>query len=388
MAAHGPSWGIIAAVKPRPAVEPPLLQWTRSADGWAPLLQGDWRRQAPGPMPAPDPAPQGGDRVHVDAGALQHWDTDTAPRLWALLAPLRRAGVQLDFGALPDALRSPLELALPAEGAGAEDLPAEHAPYGLLEGLRHWGQDALTTAAFLGEVALALGRLLRGRTVMRGSDYVRQLDLCGPMSLPIVSLTCFLIGLMLAYMGGAQLQRIGGQSFIADVVTVGVVRELAGLMTGVILAGRIGAAFAAQIGTMVANEEVDALRALGIDPIEYLVLPRLLAMLTVAPLLIAYAALVGVLAGLPPVVGIYGVPAWEYLHKCLSALNWTHLWIGLVKATLYIVLVALAGCREGLHAGRNAQAVGGATTTAVVKALVWIVMAASASTVLFQSLGL
>jgi phospholipid/cholesterol/gamma-HCH transport system permease protein len=169
---------------------------------------------------------------------------------------------------------------------------------------------------------------------------------------------------------------------------VGMVRELAGLTTAVILAGRLGAAFAAELATMQSNQEIDALRTLGIDPIEYLVLPRLLAMLTVAPLLFAYAALVGVLAGLPPVVGIYGVPAWEYLHKCLAALNWTHLWIGLFKAVMYIVLVALAGCREGLHAGRNAQAVGGATTTAVVKALVWIVMAASFSTVLFQSLGL
>lgn len=375
-------------MKPRPVAEPPLLQWTRAGEGWTLVLQGDWRRRLAAGLPAPDPAPAAGDRVQLDATALQHWDTDTAPALWTLLAPLRRLGVRLDFGSLPEALRSPLELALPAEGAGAEDLPSEQPAPSLVQALRRWGQDALTTAAFLGEVALALGRLLRGRTVMRGSDYVRQLDLCGPMSLPIVSLTCFLIGLMLAYMGGAQLQRIGAQSFIADVVTVGVVRELAGLMTGVILAGRIGAAFAAQIGTMQANEEIDALRALGIDPIEYLVLPRLLAMLTVAPLLIAYAALVGVLAGLLPVVGIYGVPAWEYLHKCLTALNWTHLWIGLFKGTLYIALVALAGCREGLHAGRDAQAVGAATTTAVVKALVWIVTAASASTVLFQSLGL
>ena len=235
---------------------------------------------------------------------------------------------------------------------------------------------------------LALGRLARGRTVMRWSDLARQADQTGPLSLPIVLLTCFLIGLMLAYMGGAQLARIGAQNFIADVVTVGVVRELAGLMTGVILAGRVGAAFAAQLGTMKANEEIDALRTLGVDPIEYLVLPRLLGMLLVAPLLIACAALVGVLAGLPPAVGIYGVPAIEYLHKCLAALTWTHLWIGLFKGTLYTALVALAGCREGLHAGRNAQAVGAATTTAVVKALLWIVVAASGSTVVFQSLGL
>ena len=377
-------------MKSSPATAPALLSWQHTAEGWTLALQGDWRRSAlPGaPLPAPSPTPAAGAQVRIDARNLAAWDADTAPRLWALLAPLQRNGVALDFDALPDALRAPLLLALPPGAAAAEALPVEHTTGGAWDGLKRWGQDALTTATFLGEVTLALGRLLRGKAVMRGSDYLRQVDQAGPMSLPIVTLTCSLIGLMLAYMGGAQLQRIGAQSFIADVVTVGVVREMAGLMTGVILAGRIGAAFAAQLATMQANEEIDALRAMGIDPIEYLVLPRLLALLTVAPLLFAYAALVGVLAGLPPVVGIYGVPAAEYLHKCLTALNWTHLWIGLVKGTLYIVLVALAGCREGLHAGRDAQAVGGATTTAVVKALVWIVMAASASTVLFQSLGL
>jgi phospholipid/cholesterol/gamma-HCH transport system permease protein len=370
--------------------DPPthLLRWHAGDGGWMIDLLGDWRTPGPldGALPSPEPAAD--EVIRFDAAGLEHWDTDTAPRLWALLAPLHRNGVRLDFAALPDALRSPLELALPPLAPGAEDMPSEPEPDSLAGGLRRWVQDALETATFIGEVTLALGRLMRGKAVMRGSDYVRQIDQTGPLSLPIVTLTCFLIGLMLAYMGGAQLQRIGAQSFIADVVTVGVVREMAGLMTGVILAGRVGAAFAAQLATMQANEEIDALRAMGIDPIEYLVLPRLLAMLTVAPLLIAYAALVGVLAGLPPVVGIYGVPAWEYLHKCMSALTWTHLWIGLFKGILYILLVALAGCREGLHAGRNAQAVGGATTTAVVKALVWIVMAASATTVLFQSLGL
>jgi phospholipid/cholesterol/gamma-HCH transport system permease protein len=379
--------GIITTMKSRPPASPAQLSWHATADGWTLALQGDWRQAPAGPPALPDPAPTGG-FVHVDATALTGFDGHTAPRLWAVLAPLRRAGVQLDLAHLPDAVRAPLALALPPEAAGADEIPVEHRSRTLLDSLRHGWQDALTTAAFIGEVTLAVGRLLRGTAVMRGSDYLRQVDQAGPMSLPIVTLTCSLIGLMLAYMGGAQLQRIGAQNFIADVVTVGVVREMAGLMTGVILAGRIGAAFAAQLATMNANEEIDALRAMGIDPIDYLVLPRLLAMLTVAPLLFAYAALVGVLAGLPPVVGIYGVPAPEYLHKCLAALNWTHLWIGLFKATLYIGLVALAGCREGLHAGRDAQAVGGATTTAVVKALLWIVMAASASTVLFQSLGL
>jgi phospholipid/cholesterol/gamma-HCH transport system permease protein len=230
-------------------------------------------------------------------------------------------------------------------------------------------------------------RLLRGKSAMRWADFWQQVDQTGPLSIPIVSLTCFLIGLMLAYMGGAQLDKLGAQAYIADIVTVGMVRELAGLMTGMILAGRVGAAFAAQLATMKAGEEIDALRVLGVDPIDYLVMPRLLALVLVAPLVMAYASLVGVLAGLIPAVLAYGLPAAEYLHKCLNALTWTHLWIGVAKCTLYAALLALAGCREGLHAGRDAQAVGQATTRAVVKGLVWIIAAASITTILLQSLG-
>ena len=248
--------------------------------------------------------------------------------------------------------------------------------------------DAVTTLAFFGEVVLATGRLLRGKSGLRLGDLLRQIDQTGPLSIPIVSLTCFLVGLMLAYMGGAQLDRLGAQAYIADIVTVGMVRELAGLMTGMILTGRVGAAFAAQLATMKAGEEIDALRVLGVDPIDHLVMPRLLALVLVAPLVIAYAGLVGVLAGLVPATLVYGVPAMEYLQQAAAALTWTHLWIGLFKGTLYAALLALAGCLEGLNAGRNAQAVGEATTTAVVKGLVWIISAACATTVVFQSLGL
>ena len=131
---------------------------------------------------------------------------------------------------------------------------------------------AARTAAFLGEVLLALGRLLRGRSGLRGGELLRQLDQTGPLSIGIVALTCSLVGLMLAYMGGAQLDRLGAQVYIADIVTVGMVRELAGLMTGMILTGRVGSAFAAQLATMKAGEEIDALRALGVDIIDHLVL--------------------------------------------------------------------------------------------------------------------
>jgi len=247
--------------------------------------------------------------------------------------------------------------------------------------------EARITIAFVGQVLQGVGRLLRGRSGLRRSDLLRQIDLTGPMSLPIVSLTCALVGLMLGYMGGAQLQRMGAEIYIADIVTVGMVRELAGLMTGMILAGRVGASFAAQLGSMQAGEEIDALRVLGVNPIDHLVMPRLLALVMVAPLIMAYTALVGVLAGLVPATLVYGVPAAEYLNRCVQALTWTHLWIGVFKCTLYAALLALAGCREGLHAGRDAQAVGVSTTAAVVKGLVWIIVAACATTVMLQSLG-
>ena len=387
----------------RPAV-PPTQRWQPQGEGWALVLAGDWRggaaaalRPPPAGVGGPAAAGVGGTRhdadargVVVQAQGLSAWDAGLAAALREQLAPLARRGVRLELDSLPAEVRAVLALALPLAGAAP---PLALPPP--LQGLAACGQrvaDAgaqmLVTASFLGEVLLALGRLLRGRSGLQGGALLRQVEHCGPSSLPIVALTCFLVGLMLAYMGGAQLDRLGAQRYIADIVTVGMVRELSGLMTGMILAGRIGSGFAAQLATMKAGEEVDALRAMGVDPIDHLVLPRVLALVLVAPLVWAYACLVGVLAGWVPATLVYGVPSLEYLNQSLNALTWTHLWIGLFKCVVYAVLLALAGCREGLHAGRNAQAVGQATTTAVVKGLVWIIAAAAGTTIVFQSLGL
>jgi len=371
---------------------PPTHRWLPQGTGWNLELAGDWRGGAPltSPPNAAQTTHAATSGVTVQAQALVAWDAGLAAALRDCLAPLARSGARVQLDSLPRDVRAVLELALPQAGA-APPLQPLAPPRGLValgERVVEAGAQALATAAFCGEVLLSLGRLLRGKSGLRVGELLRQVEECGPRSMPIVALTCFLVGLMLAYMGGAQLDRLGAQRFIADIVTVGMVRELAGLMTGVILAGRIGAAFAAQLATMKAGEEIDALRALGVDPIDHLVLPRVLALVLVAPMVWAYASLVGVLAGLVPATLAYGVPATEYLHQCLSALKWTHLWIGLFKCVLYAVLLALAGCREGLHAGRNAQAVGEATTAAVVKGLVWIIAAATGTTIVFQSLGL
>lgn len=378
---------------PAPSVKPPL--WVPDAQGWILRVPAQWRDDDLGPVPAA--VTTGRVRIETPSNAPIH--AQKAPALWAVLHPLAQRGLTVDLSALPPALAAPLALALrqpavhqptlhePPGAAPTEDLSPEPAPARTAPAAPSAWAQARITLTFVGEVVLAIGRVHRRPRVFRWADVLHHMDQMGPGSLPIVSLTVFLVGLMLAYMGGAQLGRIGAQSFIADVVTVGVVRELAALMTGVILAGRIGAAIAAQLGTMTVNEEIDALRTLGIDPLLNLVLPRLLAMLLVAPLLIALAMVVGVLAGLPAALWVYGVPAPEYLHKCLKALTWTHLWIGLFKGTMYTLLVVIAGCREGFYAGHTAQAIGVATTRAVVKALVWIVVAACGSTVVLQSLG-
>ncbi|MBQ0943837.1 ABC transporter permease [Ideonella sp. 4Y16] len=368
---------------------PPAAHW--QADG--PLatldLRGDWRApEASAAWPGLGGLPATARRVQVRADALQAWDSRLAARLWQLGADLarREPAVPLDLAALPSGLREVLSLA--SASSAAAPVPPEPgvlSRLGLL--LTRFVERATVTLGFVGETLMALGRLLRGRTAMRGQDLVHQLWATGPSSLPIVSLVSALVGLIIAYLGAAQLQRFGAQIYMADLVTIGEVREVAALMTAVILAGRVGAAFAAQLGSMQANEEIDALRTLGLDPVEHLVLPRTIALTLMAPLLTVYAAGVAMIAGMFVAVGIFRVEPLEYLVRSFNALSLAHVSIGLLKATVYGLLVALAGCRQGLHAGRSAQAVGEATTAAVVQAIVWIVVAASALTISFQRLG-
>lgn len=369
--------------------------WLPTASGGSLALRGDWRGYFPSTVQLPAWLKSGA-VLTIDAAQLTHSDADLAPALWALLQPLVPLGMHVELQALPPAVRAALEQAMRTQRQTVSethgtDTPLvnaqEEADSPALVSAHNWWADMRVTLAFLGETVLAIGRARRRPHVLLWEDVLFYMDQMGPRSVPIVAITTALVGLMLAYMGGAQLDRIGAPHLIADVVTVGMVREMAALMTGVILAGRIGAAIAAQLATMTFSEEIDALRTLGVDPFVNQVLPRLLAMLLVAPLLIGLAMLIGVLAGMPAVVFVYGVPAGDYLSKSLTALNWTHLWIGLFKGTLYCLLVVIAGCREGLHAGRNARAIGVATTRAVVKALIWIVVTACATTVVLQSLG-
>lgn len=370
-----------------PTAEPAALapdaagnaRWEGQGGRWRLVLAGPWTAEAALPAPPAELPVQAGTTLAFDSAALSHWQPGFAAALWQALAPLARAGVTLELDGLPRGLQPLLALSLPApdgpprRAAVAE--PARHEP--------EWRK----TLAFVGAMLAAVARLARGRSAMRLSDWLWQIEQTGPRSLPIVLLVSTLVGLIVAYMGAEQLQRFGAQSFIANLVTIGVVREIAALVVGIVLAGRVGAAFAAQIGSMRAGEEIDALTTLGVDPVEHLVLPRMLALLVTGPLLTLCAGLAGLTVGGVVAVGLYDVPAAAYVATTRESLAGWDLFVGLLKGSVYGVLVALAGCRQGLNAGRSAQAVGEATTAAVVQAIIWMVVAASTLTVIFQRLG-
>ena len=241
---------------------------------------------------------------------------------------------------------------------------------------------------FIGEAFLVFVRLLSGKARFRRSDITLIIQECGPQALPIVTLISFLVGLILAYMGAVQLQMFGAQVYVASLVGLGMARVMGALMTGIIMAGRTGASFAAQLGTMQVNEEIDAYRTLGISPMEFLVLPRMLALILMVPLLTLYADLVGILAGLFVGVTMLDIGFMEYYHQTVYSLTLTQFVVGLIQAAVFGVLIAIAGCMRGMQCGRSASAVGEATTSAVVTSIVFIVVAAGVLTIVFSQLGI
>jgi phospholipid/cholesterol/gamma-HCH transport system permease protein len=249
-------------------------------------------------------------------------------------------------------------------------------------------QGAWDILGFMGETVLAGLRLMAGKAHFRRVDLVLFLQQCGAQALGIVTLVSFLVGLILAFVGAVQLRQFGAQIYVADLVGLAVTREMGAMMTGVILAGRTGAAFAAQLGTMQVNEEIDALITLGIPPMEFLVLPRMLALMLMMPLLCVYADLVGILAGLLVSTTLLHMPLMEYLNETRLAVDLVDCGIGVCKSVVFGALVALAGCHRGMQSGRSAAAVGAAATSAVVTGIVWIIASDGLFAVVAERLGI
>ncbi len=356
-------------------------------------LSGEWRMGYP--LPSAEAIRKRLDpgshiqRIEFDATELTAWDSG----LLSFLAKVERccteSGAAMAAGGLPEGARRLLALASATprkETRGRTDHPDILARTG--RAVLVWFRASGDFFAFLGEVTLAFARLAAGRARWRFSDLALLIQRSGAQALPIVSLISLLVGLILAFVGAVQLKLFGAQIYIADLVGLGMAREMGAMMTGVIMAGRTGAAYAAQLGTMQVNEEIDALKTLGISPMDFLVVPRIIALALMMPFLCAYSDFMGMLGGLAVGIGMFDITYVQYVSQTRAAVTLTDLWIGIFKSSVFGVLVGLSGCLRGMRCGRSADAVGTAATSAVVTAIVWIVVADAVITVITSVIGI
>jgi phospholipid/cholesterol/gamma-HCH transport system permease protein len=329
-------------------------------------------------------------RLAFDAGELGTWDSALVTFVAKTCELAHDRGVAVDLGTVPQGLKRLLDLAEAVPQT--KGVRAGPAPAGLFTRIGRrsigYGRSINESLAFLGEFSIALVNFLRGRARYQFSDLALTMQQCGANALGIVSLISFLVGVILAFMGAVQLEKVGAQIFVANLVAIGMVREMGAMMTAIIMAGRTGAAFAAQLGTMKVTQEIDALETMGIPPMEFLVLPRVIALVVMMPLLCAYSDFLGIMGGAAVGSVMLHLSLRSYLDASLQAIELTSVFGGLFKAATYGVLIALAGCLRGFQCGSSSSAVGEAATSAVVTSIVLVVSACGVFAVVFNILGL
>ncbi len=366
----------------------------RSADALVIAVAGDWsvhegilgveeveRSLAGADVPA---------RVTYESSSLGAWDSSLLTFLLRTSALAAGRGIREERDGLPGGVRGLLRL--------AEAVPKK-------EGAERGQQaDAFVTRVglttievtrglhsileFLGEVTLALLRWMVGKASYRRADLWLAIQQAGVEAAPIVALVSFLMGVILAFVGAIQLQQFGAAIYVANLVGIAMVRDLSALMTGIVMAGRSGAAYAAEIGSMQVNEEVAALTTIGVSPVEFLVLPRVLALILMMPLLTIYSDAVSIIGGMLVGVVMLDQSFTAYIVQTTDAVSLTHLIPGLIKGTTYGAILAMAGCLRGLQSGRSSLAVGAAATSAVVTSIVLIIAAAGVFSVISYQLGI
>ncbi len=319
---------------------------------------------------------QGTHPAAFETSNLDAWDSTFVATILNLLAEGKKSDVMFEMEGLPEGVQRLIALATSVpERQGARRLASND---GFLtrigKSYTKTYDEIMEFITFLGDATTALVRFSLGKAKFRRVDLMLTLEECGPKALPIVTLISVLIGLILAFVGAIQLRQFGAQIYVADLVAIAMAREMAAIMTGIIMAGRTGAAFAAQLGTMQVNEEIDAFRTLGFSPMEFLVLPRMLALIVMMPLLCIYANLLGILGGAVVGVGMLGLTPTEYYVETLKGVSLTDFSIGIFKSVIFGVIVAISGCLKGIQSGRSASAVGDAATSAVVMAIVLIIV--------------
>ncbi len=350
---------------------------TQTGETFVIALRGDWSvKQSLIGFDPPTGKSGAQAAVRFEADDLGTWDSSLLAFVWAVQRWAEGEELRFDIESLPAEIGNLIALALntPQQRDAAKDKATK--PF--LDRVGVWatgfGRGFVSAADFVGETVVSLGDLVRGRCHFRSKDFVQCLADCGPRSLGIVGLISLMIGAILAFVGAMQLKEFGAEIYVADLVGVSLAREMASMMTGILMAGQTGAAYAAQLGSMQANEEIDALTTLGIKPYNYLVMPRLLAQVLMMPLLTLYSLALGVLGGLLVCTTVLDLSATLFLQRIAESVPLYYFGMGLLKSLIFGVLIALCGCAMGMRCGRSTMAVGQATTHAVVLAIVLIVV--------------
>ncbi len=317
---------------------------------------------------------------------LDRHDALVASSILEIIRAAQAQGLEVQFETLPDSIRKLIGLALAVPPREPESHQRDNLftvigkkSLRILQGSRHFFE-------FAGELTYSFGRLVRGKARFRREDFWLTLQSCGVGALPIVALISILVGVILGFVGAVQLRKFGATIYMIDLVGLAVARELGCIMAGIIMSGRTGAAFAAQIGSMNVNQEVDALETLGISPMEFLVLPRALSMILMMPLLTLFADALGFFGGFIVALPM-GISPGEFWYQLTESLSLQHISIGILKSFFFGIIVASAGCYYGLRSGRSSSAVGEAATKAVVAGITWIIVLDAAFAFVLEAMG-
>ena len=326
-------------------------------------------------------------KITIDAKNLGQWDSTLVVILFELIKIADFRKINIEPKSFPQGLSSLINLAFAVNRNPPS--PEQKSSFSL-EAIGAWGYDIYKSfckgLAFIGQSIKAFGKVIIGKSQMRGIDFSFALEACSLNALPIVSLISFMVGLILAFVGAVQLSSFGAQIYVASLVTIGMTRIMGAIMTGIIMAGRTGASYAAAIGTMQVNEEIDALKTMGINPVDFLVTPRMLALVVTMPILTMWSDIMGMLGGGFVGVTMLGIPIQKYYEMSVNAISLNNFLVGIFHGFVFGIVIAVCGCYYGIYCGRNADSVGVSTTKAVVSALIWMIVMTGIITVICQEL--
>jgi phospholipid/cholesterol/gamma-HCH transport system permease protein len=330
------------------------------------------------------------ERIEFDGTELGNWDSRTLVGIGSAAKVVNRLGLEFSLGSLPNGLQGLLRLsqAVPPRGERRDAQGCDDMLTLVGQSAVQVGRALSDANLFLGQSLQSIWRFMRGKARFMRSDIAEFVQTTGPQALPIVGIINVLLGVILGFMGAVQLQQFGAQIYVADLVALGQTREIAPMMTGIVMAGRTGAAYAAQLGTMQVNEEIDALKTFGFSPMDFLVLPRMLALALMFPLLVLYADALGIFGGYLVGVGVLDLSTTAYIEQTRHAIDMGDVALGLIKGSIFGILVAVTGCMHGMQSGRSASAVGDATTSAVVSGIIAIIFTTAIFSVLTSILGI